>query len=234
MPANRAPRMTVGELETLGRTRLSQHFFLRDFLYSEIAAVHGLLNVPDDPELAIAAGTRLCEDILEPLQAAFGRIAIRSAYRSAALNAFGHEMTMAGRYYGCGSNASNAAYHIWDMRDAAGHMGAAACIVVPEFWERHRGTGEWQRLAWWIHDRLPYHSMTFFRRRFAFNIGWHEQPVRQIYSRAEPKGWLTRPGWANHEGCHGNDWRELAPAATNGAASRAASADRTDAAGDTR
>ena len=53
----------------------------RDFLFSEIAAVEGLSNLPDDPELAIAAGRGLCENLLEPLQATFGRIAIRSAYR---------------------------------------------------------------------------------------------------------------------------------------------------------
>ena len=34
--------------------------FLRDFLHSEIADLHGILNIPDDPELAIAAGRRIC------------------------------------------------------------------------------------------------------------------------------------------------------------------------------
>ena len=53
-------------------------------------------------------------------------------------------------------------------------MGAAACIVVPSFWSRFRGQGDWQKLAWWIHHHLPYHWLTFFRTRFAFNIGWHE------------------------------------------------------------
>ncbi len=66
-------------LEELGRIRLSENFFLRDFLHSEIAAFYGLRNIPDDPDLAIAAGRRLCEDLLEPLQATFGRLAIRSA-----------------------------------------------------------------------------------------------------------------------------------------------------------
>jgi hypothetical protein len=56
---------SVQALTELGRVRLSKSFFMRDMLYSEIAAVHGLLNVPDDPELAIKAGTRLCEDIFD-------------------------------------------------------------------------------------------------------------------------------------------------------------------------
>ena len=78
---------TVKALEDLGRVRLSRSFFLRDFLYSDIAAVHGLSNVPDDSDLAIAAGTKLCEELLEPLQDRFGRIAIRSAYRSCEVKA---------------------------------------------------------------------------------------------------------------------------------------------------
>ena len=65
---------TVGALTELGRVRLSKSFFMRDMLHSEIAQVHGLLNAPDDPELAIAAGKRLCEELLEPLQDEFGRI----------------------------------------------------------------------------------------------------------------------------------------------------------------
>lgn len=212
MTSDQSIRIGVRELDALGRTRLSRNFFLRDFLYSEIAAVHGITNVPDDPDLAITAGKRLCEEILEPLQATFGRITIRSGYRSATLNAFGHEMTMAGRYeYACASNAKNAAYHIWDLRDEAGHMGAAACIVVPSFQARFRSEGDWQKLAWWIHDHLPYHRLTFFRTRFALNIGWHEQPVRVITSRVAPKGPLTQTGWDNHESSHEEIWREILP-----------------------
>ena len=33
---------TVAKLEELGRVPLSKSFCLRDFLYSEIAAIHGL------------------------------------------------------------------------------------------------------------------------------------------------------------------------------------------------
>ena len=76
------PPRTVTALNDFGRIRLSQHFYMRDFLFSDIAAVHGLLNAPDDPDLAIAAGIQLCEQLLEPLQRVFGRVAIRSAYRS--------------------------------------------------------------------------------------------------------------------------------------------------------
>jgi hypothetical protein len=80
----------VRSLEELGRVRLSTSFFMRDFLYSEIADFCGIPNIPDAPEVAIAAGRKLCELLLEPLQATFGRLAIRSAYRAPAVNEFGN------------------------------------------------------------------------------------------------------------------------------------------------
>ena len=46
---------SVNGLEELGSTRLSKSAFMRDFLFSDIATMHGLANVPDDPELAVSA-----------------------------------------------------------------------------------------------------------------------------------------------------------------------------------
>lgn len=200
-------------LEELGRVRLSKNFFLRDFLHSEIAAFYGLRNIPDDPDLAIAAGRRLCEDLLEPLQATFGRLAIRSAYRSPQVNAFGNEHGL-----NCASNEANAAGHIWDMRDAEGCMGATACVVVPFVADRFREEGDWRRLAWWIHDHLPYASLEFFPKLWAVNITWHERPRRIISSFATPRGILTRPGMENHEGSHAAHYAGFPPPAAAGSA----------------
>ncbi len=198
---------TVAALTELGRVQLSPSFFLRDFLYSDIAAIHGLSNIPDDPDLAIAAGRRLCEELLEPLQDVFGRIAIRSAYRSAEVNALGHA-----KGHNCAPNDRNAAYHIWDRRDAAGCMGAAASIVVPSFSNRFSGEGDWRAMAWWVHDHLPYSAMEFFPVRFAFNLAWHERPIRAIMSHVpNERGYLTRPGMANHAGDHADAWRHIVP-----------------------
>ncbi len=202
-PTRRRPA-TVAGLADLGRTRLSATFFLRDFLFSDIAAMHGLRNVPDDPDLAIATGTRLCTELLEPLQARFGRIAIRSAYRSAEVNALGNRLG-----HNCASNDANAARHIWDRRDAHGLSGAMACVVVPTLWDRFHGQGEWRKLAWWIHDHLPYSQLQFFPALFAFNIGWHERPQRRITSYAAPRGVLTKPGMANNTGSHDAEWQNL-------------------------
>lgn len=195
---------SVNGLEEFGRVRLSKSFFMRDFLFSDIAAIHGLANVPDDPELAIAAGTRLCEELLEPLQDRFGRLAIRSAYRSCEVNALGNE-----RGFNCARNESNYAGHIWDRRDANGHIGATACVVVPAFWDAFQQDGDWQKLAWWIHDQLHYSALYFFPKFWAVNITWNEKPERRIDSYTAPKGCLTKPGMANHKGAHRSAWKNL-------------------------
>src|ERR1700730_17896423 len=110
----RTPR-SVRTLEDFGRIGLSKSFFMRDFLYSDIATIHRMTNLPDNPELAIAAGRGLCEHLLEPLQATFGRLAIRSAYRSPEVNGFGNAHNLS-----CASNERDRARHIWDQRDAEG------------------------------------------------------------------------------------------------------------------
>ncbi|WP_126176777.1 hypothetical protein [Tsuneonella rigui] len=185
---------TVEALDKLGRVRLSKHFFMREMLMSEIAQVHGLLNAPDDPDLAIEVGTRLCEDLLEPIQERWGRITIRSAYRSAEVNALGNAMQKAGKTgYTCASNEANNARHIWDRLDANGHKGAMACIVIPDFADVYPEEGGWQVLARWIDEMLPYSSLHFFPKLWAVNVGWHEVPERRIDSYAVPKGrWVSK------------------------------------------
>lgn len=180
---------TVEALENLGRVRLSRSFFMRDFLYSEIANFYGVQNIPDDPDLAIEVGKNLCDQLLEPLQATFGRVAIRSAYRSPTVNQRGNE-----KKHNCGSNESNFAAHIWDKKDAQGNKGAMACIVLPWFTDRYERGADWRGLAFWIHDHLPYSQLQFFPKLCAFNISWHEKPARSIYSFIEPKGSLFRDG----------------------------------------
>lgn len=133
---------SIKALEDLGRVRLSKNFFLREFLHSEIADFHRIPNIPDDPELAIEAGRRLCEELLEPLEATFGRVIIRSGYRNRAVNGFGNAHGL-----NCSSNTASAADHIWDMRDADGCIGASACIVIPWVWDRRGEIGGWQSIA---------------------------------------------------------------------------------------
>jgi len=193
---------TMRELEELGRVRLSKSFYMRTFLHSEISNFYGIPNIPDDPDLAIAAGRKLCEELLEPLRATFGDLAIRSSFRSAKVNGFGHENGLS-----CADNETNASRHIWDRRDAEGHMGAMACVVVPWFADRTaQGTTkrtDWRAMAWWVHDHLPYNVMHFMPSLCAFNVAWHEKPIRRITSNIAPEGILTEPGMDNHAGSHG-------------------------------
>lgn len=194
------------KLEALGRIRLSRNFFMRDFLHSEIANWYGLKNVPDFSDHAVQVGRCLCEQLLEPIQETFGRIHIRSGYRSPELNRFGNENKL-----NCASNEANYAHHIWDYQDTNGERGATACIVVPWLVEHIERGGSWTDMAWWIHDHLPYSSLYFFPKLAAFNINWHEAPTRRIDSYAPPKGCLTRPGMTNHAGTHADQYQGFPP-----------------------
>lgn len=186
----RAPRSYDG-LEKLGRTRLSPHFFLRDFLHSEIGSFHRIPNIPQDPDLAIAAGKQLCTQLLEPLVETFGPIHVRSAYRSAELNHYGATVAKPQR---CAANPKNYAGHIWDRRDDKGRMGACACIVIPWFADQYDRGRDWRDLAWWVHDHLDYHQMYFFPRLAAFNLTWREGPARSIAGYMPHHITLLRPG----------------------------------------
>ena len=186
--------------------RLSPNFFMREFLYSEIANFYGIPNIPDDPDLAITAGRRLCMELLEPLQESFGALAIRSAYRAPAVNDFGNKHGL-----NCARNEADRAGHIWDQRDRQGRLGATACVVVPWFADRYADGADWRALAWWIHDHLPYHHLQFFPKLAAFNITWREEPESIISSYIAPRGILTRPGMANHGGDH-SEWYRGFPA----------------------
>jgi len=181
----RTPK-SVKSLEEFGRVRLSKSFFMRDFLHSEIANFYGKPNIPENPDLAIEVGKHLCVDLLEPLNATFGSVAVRSAYRSPAVNAFGNEKKL-----GCATNESNYAGHIWDHLDANGHKGATACMVVPWFADRYEKGADWRSLAYWIHNHLPYSALEFFPKLCAFNISWHEKPRRRIRSFIKPTSSLV-------------------------------------------
>ena len=170
---------SVRGLESLGRVRLSEYFYFRAFLFSEIADVHQISNIPDDPDLAIAAGRQLCRQLLDPIVETFGPIHLRSGFRNWELNDFGNRHGL-----NCAASSADRAGHIWDHRDGEGCMGAAACIVIPWFADRYDAGRHWHDLAWWVHDHLPYSEMRFFPKLCAFNLHWRERPKREI------RGWI--------------------------------------------
>ena len=198
----------VDALENFGRERLSENFFMRDFLYSEVSAVYGIPNIPEDPELAIKAGKGLCRNLLEPLRATFGHISVRSGFRSTTVNGYCNKHKL-----GCAKNEHNFHRHIWDHKRVCDKpkphdrcIGATACIVVPWFIPRYEGGTSWQAMAWWIHDHLPYCEMVFFPKNAAFNLHWCEHPVRKIMAFVKPKGILDKPGMANQPGDHSSEY----------------------------
>lgn len=178
-------------LENIGRVRLSRHFYMRDFLMSEISVVHGIPNIPDDPDRAITHGRRLCEDLLDPLEETFGRIAIRSGYRSEALNTFGNRHNL-----NCARSDNPSECHIWDTPD---REIAGTSLAIPWFADRYAKGRDWRDLAWWVHDHLPYSEMWFFPKLAAFNLVWRPVPLRTISSYVAPRGMLLRAGEAPDE-----------------------------------
>lgn len=166
--------MNYRALEKLGRVRLSENFFFREFMHSDVGNFYSIPNIPVDPDLAIETGRKLCGEILEPLQAHYGRLFIRSGYRSPALNEFCFKKRL-----GCAENENNYAYHIWDVRDKEGYAGAMACVVIPSYVDEYERTGDHAPVANWIADHLDCSDLTFFQHLCAFNIGWHEKPKKR-------------------------------------------------------
>lgn len=171
-------------LETFGRVRLSRYFYMREFLYSEIGSFHRIPNLPDNPDLAVARGRAFCTALLDPLEETFGRVAVRSGYRSAELNAFGNANKL-----NCARNDYPQECHIWDLPDVEV---AGASIVIPWFADQYDAGRDWRDLAWWIHDHLPYSEMWFFPKLCAFNLSWRPDPWRVISSYIAPRGTLLR------------------------------------------
>jgi len=196
---------SVDSLDTFGRVRLSRNFYMRDFLYSEIAAIYGVANVPDDPEMAIYVGKQLCEHLLEPLKATFGQVVLRSSYRSVAINDLGVER------HNCAKSESNFARHIWDRRDHEGLRGATTCIAIPWFTDRYGQGADWRSLAYWIHDYLPYSELEFFdgAGMCTFNLSWHERPKKTITSYIVTKQTLLKNA---HNDSGFSDWYADFPA----------------------
>lgn len=183
MPVTFDPQSYSG-LDRLGRIALSESFHLREFLYSEIAVHYQLCNVPEKARLDIAveAGSNLCSLLLEPLQQQFGRIHVRSGYRSLEVNAAG-----VGKH-DCATD--HRGFHTWDHPSVKNGIGATACISIPRVSNAVlAGAVPYESLAWWIHDQLPdWSHVEFFATRehsdeVCFNIGWLALPLKAMMNR---------------------------------------------------
>ncbi|MEP5729135.1 MAG: hypothetical protein ABJL67_07145 [Sulfitobacter sp.] len=175
-------------LETFGRQRLSKYFFMRDFMYSEISSFHERQNLPETPDLVLENGRAFCTTLMDPLEETFGRIAVRSGYRSPALNRYGNENKL-----NCARNDHPLECHIWD-RGTGSEAIAGASVVIPWFADQYEQGRDWRDLAWWLHDHLPYSEMWFFPKLAALNLVWRPEPLRTISSYIAPRGTLLRKG----------------------------------------
>jgi len=98
--------------------------------------------------------------------------------------------------------------------DPCPYMRSASFMFVLGFISTGFLSAPW--MAWWIHDHLPYSELQFFPKLAAFNIGWHEQPKRRIYSFIVPRGLLTKPSMANHAGSHAEHYPGFPPLVRGG------------------
>ncbi|MFT4618873.1 MAG: hypothetical protein ACI95S_000089 [Dinoroseobacter sp.] len=185
------PPKSYLSLEEFGRVRLSRHFQMRNFFYSEISNFYAQPNLPSDPDLAISVGQHLAQDLLDPLVETFGPIDIRSGYRCEALNHYGATQVKPQKM---AANPKNYAGHIWDRRDNKGRMGACVSVGIPWFSARYAQGRDWRDLAWWLFDHLDFHELYFFPKDAAFNITWRDAPEHRILSYIRPKGALFRRG----------------------------------------
>jgi len=131
-------------------------------------------------------------------------VAVRSAFRSAAVNGYCNrrlqERGGADHGYYCSDNSYRAARHIWDRRDAAGYMGGTVSLVIPWYLPRYEESGDPRPLAWWIRDHIPaYAEAIFFPWLCAFNIRWYEGPNDKAIFIDDGKAdsLLTRRGMDN-------------------------------------
>ena len=179
---------SMWSLETFGRVRLSKYFFMRDFLYSEISAFHGIPNVPEDPDLCVDVGSNFAQKLLDPMVETFGCVTVRSGYRSPALNRFGNENKL-----NCARNDYPGECHIWDRGSGVSRIGGAS-IVIPWFADQYENGRDWRDLAYWIHDHLPYSEQWYFPKLAAFNLTWEPIPRKTISSYIAPRGKLLAAG----------------------------------------
>ncbi len=55
-------------------------------------------------------------------------------------------------------------------------------VIVPAFNAGETPFKHWQDFAWYLDEKLDHNGITFFKRDFAFNIGWAMDGDPTIYS----------------------------------------------------
>lgn len=152
--------------------RLSKNFILRDFLYSTECAALGLSNYPEHPETVIRAGRELCERLLEPILAHFGRFAIT----------FGHQVR-AGveRHISAKQRAENprsSSPHQWD-RGTFGDEIYARVDILPYVVED--GLVSKMEFGQWLMMNLDIDLLMAWKKSNVFCISISPRPRRVFF-----------------------------------------------------
>lgn len=185
------------EYEALARTRLSKNFILRDFLFSTEAAAQGLSNFPEHPELVIAAGGTLCQQVLEPVLAQFGRFAIVFGYQCR--QAVEARMPKSRR-----SNLRSSNPHQYD-RQTFGDNVYARVDILP-FCVEDRAVGR-QEFGQWLMMNLDIDLLMQWTGRNVFCITISPEPRRVWIEWGNPKH-----GGQRQQVLMGADyWQEIYP-----------------------
>ena len=115
--------MSAKALDEISRVRLSPNFLFRDFLYSAWSSASGHSNQPNDCDAVIRAGRALCERVLEPVLAKFGRFAITYGYQGPGI---------AGAAAGLNRHlSSDGVLHQWDRITRFGNAVYARVDILP-------------------------------------------------------------------------------------------------------
>ena len=204
----REPRSMKG-LEELGRVQ-SQPRFLHAQLsvFPRSPTSMACPNIPEDPDLAIAAGMQLCKELLEPLQKDLWTPGVfaRAIARPQVTKFCGKCPGAWRRRRAITPPITSGTCAIRNGTDG----GERPASSFHGSWSVTAKGADWRGLAWWIHDHLPYSHLEFYSKVAAFNIQWREEPARRIDSFISPRGCLTKPGMANHQGYHSR-WYEGFP-----------------------
>lgn len=148
------------------RTRVSKNFILREFLYSSRADYFGVSNKPSDmPEQVVKSAKALCEQVLEPILAKFGKFFITYGYQS---------RKILDTLYPTNAPKSSSP-HQWD-RGTFGSDIYARVDIVPVCVEDGEVTHE-EFLEWVIYN-TPADLLMFWRKTNTFCISIAPTPRR--------------------------------------------------------
>ena len=166
------------DFDAYARTRLSQNFILRDFLYSTDSEFRGVHNIPENKKLVIKAGKALCLKVLEPILKQYGNFAITFGYQSRA--GIEGDWTADKRRL----NPHSSSPHQWD-RKTFGDEVYARVDILPYCVE----DGIVTRLEFgrWLMHNLDIDLLMSWKRRNVFCITISPKPRRVWIEWGSPK-----------------------------------------------